>query len=73
LDELIDPQSDLFDYDVFYQKYLEQKNLYDAVLVNAMMHLPFDLRNTEAYFTDKISDIQAQLLHYQTYPDLRGF
>ena len=73
LDELIDPASDLFDYDVFYQKYLEQKNLYDSVLVNAMMHLPFDLRNTEAYFTDKISDIQAQLLHYQTYPGLRGF
>jgi spore coat protein H len=73
LDELIDPESDLFDYEVFYQKYLEQRNLYDEVLVNAMMHLPFDLRNSEAYFTDKITDIQAQLLYYQTFPNLRGF
>jgi len=73
LDELIDPQSDLFDYDIFYQKYLEQKNLYDHVLINAMMHLPFDLRNVESYFTDKINDIETQLLYYQLNPDLRGF
>ena len=73
LSELIDPTSDLFDYDVFYQKYLEQKNLYDTMLVSAMMHLPFGLRNVEAYFEGKILDIETQLLYYQTHPELRGF
>ena len=66
LEELIDPDNSYFNYDYFYSIYDNHKTLYQSGLENAMMSLPFGLRNVEWYFTAKTQSIRTQLTYYRT-------
>ena len=73
LEQLIDPEENLFSFEAFYAIYNEQKLLYRDMIGNAMMNLGFNRRNTEWYFNAKIEDIQDQIAYYQSHPQDRGF
>jgi len=72
LEELINPDNELFSLDRFLTLYETQKALYDNSLSSAMNSMAFSKRNIEWYITEKIEDIEAQLAFYQLNPNLRG-
>jgi|GEM_PF-429633 len=71
LEELIDPNNTYFNYDEFETMFLNQQNLYDENLENAILYLPFGLRDAEWYFTEKIESVRDQLDYYQANPEER--
>lgn len=71
LEELINPDNSYFNYDYFYTIYDNHKSLYQTDLGNAMMSLPFGLRNVEWYFTAKTQSVSSQLSYYRSNPTER--
>ncbi|HKL47029.1 MAG TPA: CotH kinase family protein, partial [Candidatus Izemoplasmatales bacterium] len=71
LAELIDPDNDYFDVEVFLSMYQNHQSLYNETLETAMMSLPFGLRNVEWYISEKVASIKEQLAYYQENPDQR--
>jgi spore coat protein CotH len=65
---LIDPEEGYFSFDVFYEAYDKQKQLYKDYVGNAMMNQGFNRRNTEWYFNEKVDDIKDQLAYYKDHP-----
>ena len=72
LAELIDPANAYFTVDAFMAIYNAQKNLYDGTQLESLLTLPFGLREVVKYIQDKTSDINSQLLYYQSNPTERG-
>jgi spore coat protein H len=58
--ELIDPENGLFHIDHYITLYDQQKNIYDASLVNAKQDLRFGLRQIREYYTDKTNQVKTQ-------------
>jgi len=73
LEELINPENNLFSYDRFLSQYNMQKGLYDEMVADAMLNLRFDLRNVTEYFELKIADIENQIAYYRAHPEMRGY
>lgn len=71
IETLID-SLDLFSYESFFQLYDSQKQLYDGDLSEAMLNLPFSLRDIERYIADKRADLYEQLRYYREHPERRG-
>jgi spore coat protein CotH/Leucine-rich repeat (LRR) protein len=71
LAELIDPNNDYFNVDVFISVYQNHQSLYNETLQDAMMSLDFGLRNIEWYMNEKIASIEEQLQYYQDHPEER--
>jgi hypothetical protein len=69
--ELMDPENDLFSYDVYYDLFTQQKALYDDDLENAMLNLNFDIRDVQEYMQSKIQEISDQIEYYQNNPEKR--
>jgi Leucine-rich repeat (LRR) protein/spore coat protein CotH len=69
--ELMDPENDLFSYDVYYDLFTQQKAIYDDDLENAMLNLNFDIRDVQEYMQSKIQEISDQIEYYQNNPEKR--
>lgn len=72
LQELIQLDQELFTVQSFLDLYESQKILYQDTLTGSLNPMQFGKRNVEWYITEKINDIQNQLLYYQANPTVRG-
>ncbi len=71
LKELINPENQYFSYEVFYELYLNHQALYEENIDQALIVIPFGLRNAQWYFEEKIASIESQIAYYENNPEER--